>query len=76
MNRPAPLLVYPGSPGPGRVLARHATDQVTDLPVDLQSAGSLAELSSPVELEALAMPLDNGRGLDDDQNRPPALPDA
>jgi hypothetical protein len=60
---------------PQRILSRHFPDQLTNLHVDLRTADRNLRLPSPVELEALSMPFDDGLRFDDDQNLPPILPE-
>ena len=53
---------------PERIFATHAPNQLADLGVDLRPAGFPgSRFPSPVELEALLVPTDDGVGLDDEQ---------
>ena len=62
---------------PGRILARHASDQTANLGVEPRAADRVGPgLPPPVELEALAVPGQDGRGLNDDETGPPARPQA
>jgi len=60
---------------PKRVLARHSTNQLANLSFDPRASGFPLRLPSPKELEALAMPSNNGVRLDDEQDRTPTWPD-
>ena len=57
-----------------RILSRHFPDQLTNLLVDLRTADRRLGLPSPVELESLPMPFDDGLRFDNDQDLPPILP--
>src|SRR5262245_49860610 len=59
---------------PQRILSRHFPDQFTNLLVDLRTADR-SRLPSPVELEALPVPFDDGLRFDNDQDLPPILPE-
>jgi hypothetical protein len=62
---------------PGRILASYPTDQMANLRVELWTADRLGSgLPSPVELEAAAVPGQDGGGLHDGQAGPPSHPDA
>jgi len=51
-------------------------DQVANLGVELRAADPAPRgLPSPIELEALAVPGEDGRGLNDDETGAPARPD-
>src|SRR5262249_33604666 len=58
---------------PERVFERHPFDQLTNLLVDLRTADRRLGLPSPVELESLPMPFDDGLRFDNDQDLPPIL---
>src|SRR5262245_61990679 len=60
---------------PQRNLSRHLPAQLTNLLVDLRTAHWRLRLPSPVELEALPVPFDDGLRFDDDQDLPPILPE-
>src|SRR5262245_25218177 len=60
---------------PKRVFERHPLDQLTNLLVDLRTSDRSLRLPSPIELEALPVPSDDGLRFDDDQDFPPILPD-
>ena len=61
---------------PGRVLAGHAANQITEVAFDGGASGFLGlRLPSPVELESLSVPLDDRFGLDDGQHRSPVGPE-
>src|SRR5262249_55203251 len=56
--------------------SRHPMDQLAQLGVELRAADPAPRgLPSPVELEALAVPGEDGGGLHDDETGPPARPD-
>jgi hypothetical protein len=62
---------------PGGILTSHPTDQMANLRVELWPADRLGSgLPSPVELEAAAVPGEDGGGLHDGQAGPPSHPDA
>src|SRR5215831_19643134 len=61
---------------PQRILTRHFPDQLTNLLVDLRTADWRLGLPSPIELEALPVPFDDGLRFDDDQDLPPILPES
>ena len=62
---------------PGRILASHAPDEVAKLGVEPRAADRVRPgLPAPVELEALAVPGEDGGGLDDDETGAPARPEA
>ncbi len=62
---------------PDRILARHASNQRADLGVDLRAAGLPgSRLPSPVELEALFVPANDGFGLHDDEDGSPIRPES
>ena len=56
---------------PGRVLPRHAADQVANLPLHARPPLLRSGLPAPVEPEALLVPTDHRLRLDDQQGRPP-----
>ena len=60
---------------PERVFERHPFDQLTNLLVDLRTADRRLGLPSPIELESLPVPFDDGLRFDDDQDLPPILPE-
>src|SRR5262245_49726119 len=60
---------------PERVFERHPLDQLTNLLVDLRTADRRLGLPSPIELEALPVPFDDGLRFDNDQKLPPILPE-
>jgi hypothetical protein len=64
-------------PAPRRILPRHASDQVAQLGVERRAtdAGGSGP-PPPVELEALAVPGEDGGRLDDDKAGSPAGPDS
>ena len=68
----------PDAPAAPRwILARHTPDQTANLGVEPRPADRVGPgLPPPVELEALAVPRQNGRGLHDDETGPPTRPDA
>lgn len=60
---------------PQRVLARHISDQIAKLSVDLRPSHLAREgLPSPIEPESLAVPAHNRVGLDDEQRESPTCP--
>jgi hypothetical protein len=61
---------------PQRILSRHFPDQLTNLLVDLRTADRSLRLPSPVELEALPVPFDDGLRFDNDQDLLPILPES
>jgi hypothetical protein len=61
---------------PERVFERHPFDQLTNLLVDLRTADRSLGLPSPIELEALPVPSDDGLRFDNDQDLPPILPES
>ena len=63
----------PGST-PQRVGLRHPANQISDLGGDRWPATFVSALPSPVVLEALPVPPDYGRGLDDDEAFSPSIP--
>ncbi len=63
----------PGST-PQRVGLRHPVNQISDLGGDRWPATFVSTLPSPVVLEALPVPPDYGRGLDDDEAFSPSIP--
>ena len=67
------LAVNPGS-APQRVGPRHPANQISDLGVDRWPATFVSALPGPVVLEALPVPPDHGRGLDDDEAFSPSIP--
>ena len=65
------------APAPGRVLSGHAADQRADVAVDRRATRCTSSgLPAPVELEALAVPGEDGCRLDNDEAGPPARPEA
>jgi hypothetical protein len=60
---------------PQRILSRHFPDQLTNLLIDLRTADRRLGLPSPIELEALPVPSDDGLRFDNDQDLPPLLPE-
>jgi hypothetical protein len=60
---------------PQRILSRHFPDQLPNLLVYLRTADRSLRLPSPVELEALPVPFDDGLRFDNDQDLPPILPE-
>ena len=63
------------APAPGWILSGHAADQRAELKIDRRATRCAAPgLPAPVELEALAVPGEDGRGLNDDEGGPPARP--
>ncbi len=67
------LAVNPGS-APQRVGPGHFANQIADLGVNRWPATLVSALPSPVVLEALPVPADPGRGLDDDEAFSPSIP--
>ncbi len=65
-----------GGSGVGaRILTGYAVDQRADLDVDRRATGrSGAGLPTPIELESLTVPGEDGRGLDNDEAGSPARP--
>ena len=61
--------------GAPAVLIRESTDEGLNLRRDRRSSGSRPRDGSPVEPKTLAMPADDGVGLDDDQGVFPIRPD-
>src|SRR5215470_15284681 len=61
---------------PQQILSRHFPDQLTNLLVDLRTADRSLRLPSPIELEALPVPFDDGLWFDNDQDLPPILPES
>src|SRR5260370_32827237 len=60
---------------PGRILMRHASDQVTNLPIDPRASDTTSSgLPAPITLEALPMPLNNCLWFDDDKDGVPIAP--
>jgi hypothetical protein len=58
-----------------RVFERHPFDQLSNFSVNLRTTDRRLGLPSPVELEALPVPFDDGLRFDDDQDFPPILPE-
>lgn len=59
----------------GGILNGHAADQRADLDVDRRATrGSGSGPPTPIELESLTVPGEDGRGLDNDEAGPPARP--
>ena len=67
------LAVNPGS-APQRVCARHPANQISDLGGNRWPAIFASAPPSPVVLEALPVPTDHGRWLDDDDAFSPPIP--
>ena len=63
-----------GAP-PQRVGFGHPADEVSDFACHRGTSGFPAALPSPVELEFLTMPPNDGRWLHDNQRRAPATPE-
>jgi hypothetical protein len=61
---------------PSRVLGGDSTDERSELRIDRWTSASVSALPGPVELEALAMPANDGLGLHDDQSVVPVWPQA
>ena len=62
---------------PGGIVPSHLADQVANLGVEARAADCPRPgLPLPVELEALAVPGEDGGRLHDDEAGPPARPDA
>src|SRR5262245_1081496 len=61
---------------PERVFERHPFNQPTNLLVDLRTADRSFGLPSPIELETLPVPSDDGLRFDDDQDLPPIFPES
>jgi hypothetical protein len=60
------------APAPRRIVPSHAMDQVAKRGVELRAAARVWHgFPSPVEPEALAVPGEDGRGLNDDKTRAP-----
>jgi hypothetical protein len=66
------------APAPGRVLLGHAADQHAELEIERRATHCAPATGLPalVELEALAMPGKNGRGLNNEEADPPVRPEA
>ena len=65
------------SAAPGRIVPSHPVDQVANLGVKLRAAYPVrGGPPAPVELEALAVPGEDGRGLNDDEIEAPIRPQA
>ena len=62
------------SSGGSRILQGHPSDQLADLVVNRRSAGLLAGLPSPVELESSTVPPDDGLRFNNEQCQSPAWP--
>ena len=61
---------------PERVLTAHRADQVTDLLGHRGPPGlTLSNFLSPEQAKALAMPIEDGRGLNEEERGPPVVPD-
>ena len=67
------LAVNPGGT-PQRIGQRHPANQIADLEEDGWSTTLVSALPGPVKLEALPVPADHGRGLDDDEAFSPSIP--
>jgi rhomboid protease GluP len=64
-------------PAPCRILPRHTSDEAADLGVESRPAQPVpGGAPAPVELEALAVPAENGRGLNDEEIAAPTRPQA
>jgi len=77
--RDAQFLQFPVNPGraPQGVGLGHPADERSDLRGDRRAAGPAPPtLPGPDELEASALPPDDGLGLDDGDGLPPAAPQA
>src|SRR5215467_9456097 len=59
---------------PARVLMRQAPDQYTNLFANLRSAAARPRAPPPVKPETSAVPADDGRGFDDDEDVSPTGP--
>jgi hypothetical protein len=65
------------APAPRRVVACHPPDQLAKLSIEPRAADRASlGLPSPVEPEALAVPGEDGAGLNDDETRAPTRPQA
>ena len=64
-------------PAPGRILPRHASDEAADLDVEPRPPHPVrGGTPAPVKPEALAVPGEDGRRLDNDETRAPTCPPA
>jgi hypothetical protein len=64
-------------PAPRRILARHAVDQLADLSAKPRPPHAVrCGPPVPVKPEALAVPGEDGRGLDNNETRAPRRPQA
>src|SRR5262249_5648694 len=72
----APRRFIPTLSSPARVLVRQAPDQYTNLFTNLRSADARPRAPPPVKPETSAVPADDGRGFDDDEDIGPARPTA
>ena len=61
---------------PTRARRFPVADHAADLRCDCRPATFVSALPGPVVLEALPVPADHGRGLDNDQGVPPSVPGA
>src|SRR5215475_3286292 len=61
---------------PQRILSRHFPDQLTNLLVDLRTSDRSLRFPSPIELETLPVPFDDGLRFDNDQDLPPIPPES
>jgi hypothetical protein len=61
---------------PQWVLARHPTDQLSNLFVDLRTSNRCLRLPAPIETKASSVPFDDRFGFDDDQDLPPIFPES
>ena len=59
---------------PARVVLRQAPDEHTNLFTNLRSAAARPRAPTPVEPKTSAVPADDGRGFDDDEDVGPARP--
>jgi hypothetical protein len=69
------LSVNPWS-APARIRQAHPMNQIDDFPQHGGSSFRTATLPLPIQSESLAMPSDDGLGLDDNQYRSPAAPES
>jgi hypothetical protein len=76
-QKPAQMGFAEAPAAPGRILSSHLVDQVANLEVESRAADRAPlGLPSPIELEALTVPGEDGRRLDDDETRAPSRPPA
>src|SRR5207247_10804956 len=63
------------APAPGWVLSGHAADERAELKIERRATrGAAPGLPAPVELKTLAVPGEDGRGLDNNEAGLPARP--